>query len=137
MAKRARGTTTRPGQRAPLPRTTRRTPPPAVTGDPVVRTRPVTLTPEEEARAAELEAQIVAEERMAEEGARRTRDRGRRSPTVSPSAAVRPVGIAVQAADEYAYVARDVRRIAVVGGLLLATLLGLWAVAQATGFGQV
>ncbi len=36
-------------------------------------------------------------------------------------------------ADEYAYVARDVRRIAIVGGSLLAILFGLWVVAQMVG----
>ncbi len=37
------------------------------------------------------------------------------------------------AADEYAYVARDVRRVALVGGSLVAFLLVLWVAVQVTG----
>src|SRR4051794_33833283 len=76
MAKRARGsTTTRPGQRRPLQRTTAR---PAATVVPAapIAPRPSTLTDAEEARAAELEAAIVAEERRAEETKRRARPPG-------------------------------------------------------------
>lgn len=94
--------------------------------------RPAALTPEEEARAAEIEAQILAEEKAAAEAARRTRERGRRT-AEQPS--VRTGTIAMRAADEYAYVVRDVRRIAVIGGSLVAILLGLWVVVEATGIG--
>lgn len=128
MAKRARGTHSRPGQRARLQRRTPLTPrlsspvgPPAVS-----------ITPEEEARAAELEAEIVAAERQAERTARPSRDR------IAPVASgprVRPGTIAVRAAEEYGYVSRDVRRIAAIGGSLLAILIGLWIVVQATGIG--
>ena len=41
----------------------------------------------------------------------------------------------VSAAEEYAYVARDVRRIAIVGGSLVAILFGLWAIVTVTGIG--
>jgi hypothetical protein len=40
----------------------------------------------------------------------------------------------VSAAQEYAYVARDVRRIALVGGGLVAFLIGLFVLVQVTGF---
>jgi hypothetical protein len=96
----------------------------------------VSLTAAEEARAAELEAQIVAEERAAETAQRRVRERDRRAADHEP--VVRgslPLG--VRAADEYAYVARDVRRLAVVAAGLLAILLGLWVAFQATGAGGV
>jgi hypothetical protein len=130
MVKRARGTT-RPGQR---PRIQRTTPRPATTTAPAP-TRPLSLTPEEEARAAELEAKIVAEERAATDAQRRTRDRSRRSAEPSPEAGLRAsaVPLSVRAAEEYQYVVRDVRRISLIGGGLIAFVIALWAVMQATG----
>lgn len=130
MAKRARGSSTRPGQRAPLQRSATGRPltPSGISGvTPVAR--PSTLTADEEARAAALEAQIVAQEKAAEDAARRSRD-ARRAGSIETA----PRGsIAIRAAEEYAYVARDLRRIAVIGGGLLAILIALWAVLQATG----
>lgn len=128
MAKRARGTTTRPGQRAPLQRTAAGRP--SATTAPIAR--PATLTDEETARAAELEAKILEEERAAEAVTRSNRDRARRR-TAEPAA--RAGSLAVRASEEYAYVARDIRRIAIVGGSLVAILIGLWVVIQATGVG--
>lgn len=135
MAKRARSRT-RPGQRAPLQRSgasrsSLGVPPLA---SPVTPPRPATLTPEEEARAAEIEARLVAAERSAEEAARR-QVRGRRP--AEREAPVRTGSIAVRATQEYAYVARDVRRIALIGGSLLALLIGLWLVTHLTGIGVV
>ena len=129
MAKRARGSTTRPGQRARIQRAATR--PVETTSTPPVR--PTTLTPEEEARAAELEAQIVAEEKAAETAASK-RDRARRG---SAEPVVRSGSIASRASVEYAYVMRDVRRIAIIGGGLIAVLIGLWAVLTATGAGPL
>jgi len=128
MAKRARGTTSRPGQRAPLQRSAAAAPPTRT--DAVVR--PAALTQEETARAAELEAQILVEEKAAEETSKRNRDRARRG---TPEPVARAGSLAVQAPEEYAYVARDIRRIATVGGSLVAILIILWAVIQATGVG--
>ena len=137
MPKRARGAS-RPGQRAPLQRSSasaRPTPARPPLGDPVATPRPATLTREEEARAAELEARLVAAERSAEEAARR-QVRGRRP--AEREAPVRGGGsIAVRASQEYAYVARDIKRLALVGGSLIALLIGLWVVSQATGIGLV
>jgi hypothetical protein len=122
MAKRARGTTTRPGQRRPIQRPPAR---PTATA-PAVAPRPPTLTAEEEARAAELEAAIVAEESAAELGRRAQPQR-----VVGESR--RPVSsLAVAASNEYAYVARDVRRIVTVGGTLVGVLAVLWVVVQVT-----
>jgi pantothenate synthetase len=90
--------------------------------------RPASLTPEEESRAAQLEAAIVAEERQAEET---RRSRAQRSNAETPVRASAPLAIA--AANEYAYVARDIRRVALVGGTLVASLLVLWVVTQVTG----
>ncbi len=88
------------------------------------------LTSDEEARAAELEAQIVEAERAVE---RQAADRTRRATAPAVEPRTRAGSIAVRAVEEYAYVARDVRRIAVIGGSLVALLIGLWAVTQASG----
>jgi hypothetical protein len=55
--------------------------------------------------------------------------------TAEPTA-VRPSSLDVTAAEEYAYVARDVRRIVIVGGSLVALLLILWVIAHVTGLGS-
>ena len=124
MAKRARGTTTRPGQRRPMQRTQAR-PGAAAPG---IAPRPPTLTAEEEARAAQLEAAIVAEEQAAQ-NARRARPR-RPETDVAP----RPgSSLAVAAGNEYAYVARDIRRIVTVGGTLVTILAALWVIVRITG----
>jgi hypothetical protein len=112
MAKRSR-IAGRPGQRRPLQRTAAR---------PDATRRPSTgVTPEELARAAELEAAILAEERAAEQ-LRKGPDRCRRAPD---AAIYTSVPLATRAAEEYAYVRRDVRRIAVVGGSLVGVLVVL------------
>jgi hypothetical protein len=113
MAKRSR-LAARPGQRRPLQRTATR---PTTTSRP-----PTTLTSEEEARAAELEAQILAEEQAADE-ARTARVRGRRAATeAADSAQSTSVPLSVREAAEYRYVQRDVKRIVLVGGFLLLIL---------------
>jgi hypothetical protein len=98
--------------------------------EPVAAPRPDTLTDAEEARAAELEASILAEEKAAETARKRS------TPTRSADAAPVRSGssIDVAAAQEYAYVARDVRRIATVGGGLILILFGIWLVVHLTGF---
>jgi hypothetical protein len=134
MAKRSRGSTSRPGQRPPLQRQAARpaTRPTAAAAAaaPVATPRPDTLTDAEEARAAELEASILAEEKAAETARKRT--------TPARSADAAPVrggsSLDVAAAQEYAYVARDVRRIAIVGGGLILVLFGIWLLVHLTGF---
>lgn len=96
--------------------------------------RPATLTEEEASRAAELEAKILADERAAEEAARRSRTTARR---VSADPVARPGALGVRAAQEYGYVVRDVRRIAVIGGVLIAVLLAIWVAIQTTGAGAL
>ena len=137
MAKRVRGTTSRPGQRPPLQRSTRSSKPSGAVAKPAAQTSgavappPDSLTADEEARAAELEAAIVAEERQAEDSRRRFRT----SRSSEPAAAPRPASsLDVAAAEEYGYVARDVRRIAIVGGGLVTLLIVLWVIARITGF---
>jgi hypothetical protein len=118
MAKRIRGSS-RPGQRRP----------PSRLAAPAQRpVRPSTnLTADEEARAAELEAQIVAEEKAAAQAARRGRDRAReRDDSIIPVRGRDLPPLSVRAADEYAYVRRDVLRIVRVGGSLLLILAVLF-----------
>ena len=130
MAKRSRGSTSRPGQRPPLQRQAARpASKPAEAIAPVAAPRPDTLTDAEEARAAELEASILAEEKAAEAARKKATPR---SAEAVPARATS--SIALSAAEEYAYVARDVRRIAIVGGGMILILLGLWLVVHLTGF---
>lgn len=134
MAKRARGSTSRPGQRAPLQRDPGSPSRPGRSpADAASAPKPATLTAEEESRAAELEAQILAEEAAADSTARRNRERARRSLEAEPVA--RPGSIALRASQEYAYVGRDVRRIVTIGGSLVGILIVLWVVVEATGIG--
>ncbi len=118
MAKRSRGST-RPGQR-PASRRPGQRPEPT---RPAVAPRPSsTLTEAEEARAAELEAEIVAKERA---GAieRGRRERGRAEPVVRGREGSL---LSARAAEEYTYVVRDVRRIGMVGGSLLLVMVVLF-----------
>jgi hypothetical protein len=130
MAKRARGST-RPGQRRPIQRAAGRPAQPAPIAAPTPR--PASLTPEEEARAAELEAQIVAEERAAEDNRKRTTERRRGGGPAAEVGTTSRAGLAVRAAAEYAYVGRDVRRIALIGGSLIVIMLVLWVLSHLTG----
>ena len=100
MAKRARGShPTRPAPAAPAHG--RRGPRPTPSADDADRRDRPTLTPQEEARAAELEAQIVAEEQAADDA----RDAGRRSAAVARRRSRRRARPSpVSAAEEYAYV---------------------------------
>ena len=128
MAKRARGTS-RPGQRPPLQRqAVRPASRPVVAAAPVLR--PDKLTDAEEARAAQLEAAIVAEERQAEIAKQRTRA----ARSVDPAPVRSLSGLSVAASEEYAYVARDVRRIGIVGGSLAILLFAIWLIAHVSGF---
>ncbi|MBA2718723.1 MAG: hypothetical protein H0U52_05660 [Chloroflexi bacterium] len=118
MAKRSR-LAARPGQRRPLQRTGR--------PDADATRAPGKVTALEEARAAELEAAIVAEEQAAET-ARRNRERGRRiggSAEAVGGVSYTSVPLAVRAAEEYGYVKRDMRRIVILAGFLLGILVVL------------
>ena len=114
MAKRNRGSN-RPGQRHPDRHApARQQPRPASRPD-------QGLSAAEEARAADLESQILAQDRAAQDSVR-SRDRSR---LADPGPALRGRGqspLAVRAAEEYAYVSRDVRRIVRVGGAMIAIL---------------
>ena len=116
MAKRSR-IAGRPGQRRPLQRAASR-PAPPTSGRPLG-----SVTPEEEARAAELEAAILEEERVAERARRGPDPRTSQRPRTATIYSSMP--LATRAAEEYGYVRRDVRRIAIVGGTMLALLIVL------------
>jgi hypothetical protein len=94
------------------------------------------LTESEEVHAAALEAQLVAEERAAEEARSRS---ARRAATSETEGSLRSRGresgmLAVRAADEVIVVRRDLRRIVLIDGGLIVVLFALWAIASATGF---
>ena len=113
MVKRARGSV-RPGQRRPIDRR------PATPATSSTTPRPSGLSDAELARAAELEAQLLAEEKAAEAARKRTAER-------APSremAASRSVSFE----DEYAYVARDVRDIVRIAIILMAILFALYLI---------
>ncbi len=125
MAKRARGTT-RPGQRRPIQRVARPTP-----GVAQIVPPPEGLSQAEVARAAVLEAELVASERVEHAPA------SRRTETAPPFRR-RPGGVsrlALEAAEEYRYVARDVRRIALIGGSMFGILAVLYVLLALAGVG--
>jgi hypothetical protein len=126
MAKRQRAV--RQGQRRPPTRTAPR--PAAAT----VAPKPATgLTAADEARAAELEAELVAQERAGTSGADRSRSR-RSDASAAPRGRTRESGLlAARATVEYAYVSADIRRIVVVAGSLFALMIAIWAVLTLTG----
>jgi hypothetical protein len=129
MAKRQRGGA-RPGQRAPLQRGSQPTATPAA--KPVAATSPGGLSSTELDRAAELEAQIVADEKSATASVSRGR---RRSGSDSASGSrSRSVGsLAVAAEQEYQFVVHDLRRIAVVFAGIFGILLASWLLIVVVG----
>ena len=137
MAKRQRGST-RPGQR---PSTKSATGRPSTATSPAPAPRPPTgtLTDDELAHAAAMEARIVDEEREANASLARSRDR-RRSGAVEVPVRGRSRAVstlAVVAADEYLYVQRDLRRIAIVFIGIFALLFAAFIVSQIAGTGRV
>ena len=109
MAKRNRGPN-RPGQRPARPQSR-----PA--------SRPAgSLSSDDEARAADLEKQIVDRERAAEAA----RGRSRVAEPVRGTRVSGPGLLATKAVAEYAYVVRDVRRIVVVAAALAAIMAVLY-----------
>lgn len=126
MVKRARGSV-RPGQRRPIDR---RPASPGTAGAPAAAApKPSGLSEAELARAAELEAQLLAEEKAAEHARTRTRVRAATREQVSSG----PSGsFAAVAANEYAYVARDVKDIVRIASLLIGILLALWILIDVT-----
>jgi hypothetical protein len=81
------------------------------------------LTEAEVARAAQLEAEANAKERAAIAESLRRRARGEERALIDRGDINAP--LSVRMAHEYAYVARDVRRILLTGGLMVAILAAL------------
>ena len=82
-------------------------------------------TRDEEARAAELESQIVSRERAADTERARARDRAKIEPA-RPGRAGGQGLLAARAAQEYDYLRRDIRRIVMVGGMIAVILAVLY-----------
>lgn len=95
--------------------------------------RPVGLTSTEVARAAELEAELVAREREAikDNARRRARTRSGIDLSIATNAAE---PLSIRAAHEYAYVARDVRRIVITAIFMFSILAVLWLLVNVGGF---
>jgi hypothetical protein len=131
MAKRARGSV-RPGQRRRIDRR------PASTAAPAASTagastaaatpKPAGLSEAELERAAQLEADLLTQERAAEQARKRGRDR-------TPTREYTGTGgsLAVQAETEYAYVARDIKDIVRIASILIGFLIVLWLLIDVSG----
>lgn len=94
------------------------------------------LSASEEARAAEIEAQIVGQEAAAQGERSRSRDRKRTDDLLRDDGAPRTrTGslLAIRGEQEYTYVVRDVRRIATVGGSLIVVLFVLYILIEVVG----
>lgn len=128
MAKRAR---VRPGQRRPAQRSARSassassrpTVAPASPA-PALPLPAEGLTAEEEARAAALEAAIVAEP----PAPNRLRSRRRDVPAEGANGAMSASSLAARYAHEYDYVDRDLKRIFALMGVLVGLLIAIWLV---------
>jgi hypothetical protein len=121
MAKRARGSV-RPGQRRPIDK--RPASPAAAANTPAAAPKPTGLSEAELERAAQLEADLLAQEKAADQARTRTRARATRE-TVVPATAG---SLSAAAQSEYAYVARDVKDIVRIASLLIGILIALWLV---------
>lgn len=90
------------------------------------------LTEAEVARAAELEAEANARERAAIADSLRRRARGQAAAEPVPLGDIN-APLSVRAAHEYAYVARDVKRIALTASLMVAILAVLHILVNVMG----
>ena len=91
------------------------------------------LTDAELERAAQIEAELVAREKAAiAENARRRARSGRVDVAITADPGT---PLSVRAAHEYAYVARDVRRIVVTATLMFSILAALWILVNVVGVG--
>ncbi len=127
MAKRTRY----PGRPAGRRPTAKPGPTASVTSTSSVRTGG--LTPAELERAAVLEAELVAHEKAAAVESSKRRIRGRSVDVAVRVNSAEP--LSVRASHEYAYVARDVRRIGLTAGLMFAILAAIWVLVNVGGVG--
>jgi len=106
-----------------------------VEGGELLRQSSSGLTEAELERAAQLEAEANARERAAIADSLRRRNRDRDAHLVDTGDLNAP--LSVRAAKEYAYVARDVRRIAVTAALMVGILAVLYIVLNVLSGGTV
>jgi hypothetical protein len=125
MAKRARGNV-RPGQRRPIDRRPATTTAPAGSAA-VAAPKPAGLSDAELTRAAEIEAELLAQERAADQARNRARQR-----PVGREALRSGTGSLAAQADQYAYVARDVKDIVRIAAILITVLVSLWVLIDVT-----
>jgi hypothetical protein len=90
--------------------------------DAPIRASASSLTEAEEQRAAEIEAKLRAEERAALAAELKRKARAREGAESHHATGDINAPLKVRMAHEYAYVARDVRRIALTAGLMVAIL---------------
>jgi hypothetical protein len=100
--------------------------------DEPVRASASSLTEAEVERAAQLEAEATAKEKAAIAESLRRRNRAA-SPDEGHATDDVNAPLSVRAAHEYAYVSRDVKRIAVTGGLMIAILAVLHILVNVMG----
>jgi hypothetical protein len=130
-AQRAASAATEGRVRAPQPDLADAPLPVALPDDAPVRASSSSLTDAEVQRAAELEAEATARERAAIAESLRRRKSGLEQETHVARDVNAP--LSVRAAHEYAYVSRDVRRIAVTGALMIAILAVLHILVNVLG----
>src|SRR5262245_7456675 len=126
MAKCVRGSS-RPGRRRPVARRTAGSPARSAGWAAASAPRSSGLTDAELKRAAELEAQLVAEEQAAETARRRTQERATAARELSSPART------LDDAEAYAYVARDLKDIGRIAILLLVVLFALYIAIDVAG----
>ena len=125
MVKRSKNVS-RPTTRRPASRPVARPTAPAAAEPAQIRSRS-SLTEAEIQKAAEIEAQLVAQEKAADQ----VRRRGRVSRDAFPGDVNAP--LAVRAAHEYAYVARDVRHIILTASIMAGILAVLHVLINVLG----
>jgi hypothetical protein len=136
MAKRSRGTS-RPGQRPATRRATRPAGRPAAQADASRAAGSLTTTEDPTTTTAATAAEMPAEAGIDTTGRARPRDKFRASGQASTAARPQSGLLAAKAAQEYQYVVRDVRRIAMVGGGLVAVLAVLFVLIDVLGVIQL
>ncbi len=93
------------------------------------------LTESELRRAAELEAEVTAKERAAIAESLRRQARGKERDALDAGDINAP--LSVRAAHEYAYVARDVKRIALTASLMIGILAVIYLLTNVLGVIQL
>jgi len=106
-------------------------PPPPDPGDEMPLRSSASLTEAEFERAERLEAELVEKERASIAASLRRTSRS--DEHASDGGADHNAPLSVRAAHEYAYVARDVKRIALTASLMIAILAGLYILTNVLG----